>query len=101
MADAGLRRRAVLAAGALVTPRDPELSAGLVCVEVAGHDPADVVEHLLGERIVASVTPYREAYVRFGTSIVTTPEQVDAAVEAVAGLAGERDGMSELGARLI
>ncbi|WP_197683446.1 aminotransferase class V-fold PLP-dependent enzyme [Jiangella alkaliphila] len=71
----------------LVTPRDPELSAGLVCVEVSGRDPFEVVERLLDQRIVASVTPYREAYVRFGTSIVTTPDQVDAAVEAVADLA--------------
>lgn len=72
----------------LVTPRDPELSAGLICVEVAARDPFEVVERLLDQRIVASVTPYREAYVRFGASIVTTPDQVDAAVEAVAGLAG-------------
>ncbi|RIQ24369.1 aminotransferase class V-fold PLP-dependent enzyme [Jiangella rhizosphaerae] len=71
----------------LVTPRDPALSAGLVCVDVAGRDPAEVVQQLLDQRIVASVTPYSEPYVRFGASIVTTPEQVDAAVEAVAGLA--------------
>ncbi|TDC48871.1 aminotransferase class V-fold PLP-dependent enzyme [Jiangella ureilytica] len=71
----------------VVTPRDPELSAGLVCVEVAGQDPFEVVDRLRDQRIVATVTPYREPYVRFGASIVTTPEQVDAAVEAVAGLA--------------
>lgn len=72
----------------LVTPRDPELSAGLVCAEVAGRDPSEVVDRLRDQRIVATVTPYREPYVRFGASIVTTPDQVDAAVEAVAGLAG-------------
>ncbi|PZF81143.1 aminotransferase class V-fold PLP-dependent enzyme [Jiangella anatolica] len=72
----------------LVTPRDPGLSAGLVCVEVARQDPFTVVEQLRDQRIVASVTPYSDAYVRFGASIVTTPEQVDAAVEAVAGLSG-------------
>jgi hypothetical protein len=37
--------------------------------------------------ILASVTPYRAQYVRFGTSIVTTPEQVDAAVAALAEIA--------------
>lgn len=72
----------------LITPRDPELSAGLVCVEIARGDPAELVQRLRDQRIVASLTPYRQTYVRFGTSIVTTPGQVDAAVEAIAGLAG-------------
>ncbi|WP_053207710.1 hypothetical protein [Jiangella muralis] len=44
-------------------------------------DPAAAVAGELARD--ASLTPYRETYVRFGTSIVTTPEQVDAAVEAV------------------
>lgn len=71
----------------LVTPMDPALSSGLVCCELVSRDPAEVVERLRAEYgIVASVTPYREQYVRFGTSIVTTPEQVDAAVEAMAAL---------------
>jgi hypothetical protein len=38
------------------------------------------------EGIVASATPYRTTYLRLGPSIVTTPEQVEAAVAAVAGL---------------
>jgi hypothetical protein len=43
-----------------------------------------VVERLRREHgILATVTPYREQYVRFGTSVVTTPEQVDAAVAAL------------------
>lgn len=71
----------------LVTPRDPELSAGLVCLDVTRGDPAELVQRLRDQRIVASLTPYRETYVRFGASIVTTPGQVDDAVEAVAGLA--------------
>jgi selenocysteine lyase/cysteine desulfurase len=69
----------------LVTPRDPELSAGIVCCEVTGSPAPDVVERLRREHgILATVTPYREQYVRFGTSVVTTPEQVDAAVAALA-----------------
>ena len=35
--------------------------------------------------IVASATPYRQSYLRLGPSIVTSPEQVDRAVAAVAG----------------
>ena len=71
----------------LRTPQSPGLSAGLVCFEVAGRDPAEVVAHLASRRIVASVTPYALRYVRLGPGIVNTPEHVDAAVAAVASLA--------------
>ena len=71
----------------VVTPSDPQLSSGLVCCEVASMHAGEVVERLHREHnIVASVTPYRDQYVRFGTSIVTTPEQVDQAVAALAEL---------------
>ncbi len=72
----------------LVTPRDPALSSGLVCCAVEGHDPFEVVQALRADHaIVASTTPYAEPLLRFGTSIVTTPDEVDAAVEALARLA--------------
>lgn len=70
----------------LRTPQSPGLSAGLVCFEVAGRDPSEVVAHLASRRIVASVTPYALRYVRLGPGIVNTPEHVDAAVMAVASL---------------
>ncbi|HSJ61213.1 MAG TPA: aminotransferase class V-fold PLP-dependent enzyme [Jiangellaceae bacterium] len=72
----------------VVTPSDPQLSSGLVCCEVPGLHAGEAVEQLHRDHgIVASVTPYRDLYIRFGTSIVTTPEQVDQAVAAVAALA--------------
>jgi selenocysteine lyase/cysteine desulfurase len=71
----------------LRTPQSPGLSAGLVCLEVAGRDPSEVVAHLASRRIVASVTPYAQRYVRLGPGIVNTPEHIDAAVAAVASLA--------------
>jgi selenocysteine lyase/cysteine desulfurase len=70
----------------LRTPSSGALSAGLVCFEVAGLDPDAVVQRLAARRIVASVTPYAERYVRFGPGIVNTPAEVDAAVRAVAAL---------------
>jgi selenocysteine lyase/cysteine desulfurase len=70
----------------LRTPQSPGLSAGLVCFEVAGRDPAGVVSRLASRGIVASVTPYATRYVRLGPGIVNTPEQVDAAVRAIAAL---------------
>ena len=70
----------------LRTPQSPGLSAGLVCFEVAGRDPSEVVARLAARRIVASVTPYATRYVRLGPGIVNTPEHVDAAVRAIRAL---------------
>ena len=60
------------------------LSAGLVCFEVGGIDPGEVVRRLAARRIVASVTPYAQRYVRLGPGIVNTPAEIDAAVRALA-----------------
>jgi 4-aminobutyrate aminotransferase-like enzyme len=45
--------------------------------------PGNAVLELRNRGIVASATPYRTSYLRLGPSIVTTPEQVDAAVAAI------------------
>ena len=71
----------------VVTPLDPELSAGIVCCEVSGKVPFEVVDILRKEHgISTSVTPYREPYLRLGPSIVTSPDEVDAAVAALGAL---------------
>jgi selenocysteine lyase/cysteine desulfurase len=67
----------------LHTPAAPSLSAGLVCFDVEGRDPADVVARLAACRIVASVTPYARRHVRLGPGIVNTVADVDAAVRAL------------------
>jgi selenocysteine lyase/cysteine desulfurase len=72
----------------LRTPREEALSAGLVCCEVKGIDPGEVVDRLREEhRVVASVTPYRVRYVRFGPSVANRPGDVRRGVEAVAAIA--------------
>ncbi|MGH9211401.1 MAG: aminotransferase class V-fold PLP-dependent enzyme [Acidimicrobiales bacterium] len=71
----------------VVTPSAPELSAGIVCVDIDGQQPSSLIDPLLEGAIVASMTPYDDAYLRFGPSIVTSPEDVDAAVSALASLA--------------
>jgi selenocysteine lyase/cysteine desulfurase len=69
----------------LVTPQSSALSAGIVCFEIDGREPFDVVERLYARhRIVASVTPYANRYVRLGPSILNTPSEVDRVVRAVA-----------------
>ncbi|MEO6511760.1 MAG: aminotransferase class V-fold PLP-dependent enzyme [Nocardioides sp.] len=70
----------------VITPQDPAVSAGIVCVDVAGMLPANAVLGLGQQGIVASATPYRTSYLRLGPSIATTPDQVDAAIDAVSGL---------------
>jgi selenocysteine lyase/cysteine desulfurase len=73
----------------LLTPRASELSSGLVCADVAGVDPRDVVERLAAVRISASVTPYAERHVRFGCGLAVDEPDVEAAVAAVARIARE------------
>ena len=63
------------------------LSSGLVAFEVAGRTPEDVVKKLAARRIVASTSPYAPSYVRLAGSLLNTPEEVDAAVKAVAAIA--------------
>jgi selenocysteine lyase/cysteine desulfurase len=70
----------------LRTPRSTDVSAGLVCFEVAGADPGIVVQRLAERRIVASVTPYARRYVRLGPGLVNTRAEVDRAVRAIAAL---------------
>jgi selenocysteine lyase/cysteine desulfurase len=74
----------------LHTPGDRALSAGLVCFEVAGMKPDEVVEHLLAKRIVASATPYRTSYARLTPGLLNTPEEVETALRAVGELARAR-----------
>ena len=77
---------AEIAGVSVVTPRDEELSAGIVCAEIGG-DARGAVEALEAEhRVVTSVTPYATEYVRFGPSIANTEEDVDRALEAVRAL---------------
>jgi isopenicillin-N epimerase len=70
----------------IITPLRPELSAGLVCFEVAGRSPQDVVARLRAGRIVGTQTPYNPSYVRFGPGIFNTPAEIDRAMAAVSRL---------------
>ncbi|GAA3035910.1 aminotransferase class V-fold PLP-dependent enzyme [Actinokineospora globicatena] len=67
----------------VVTPAAPELSAGIICFDVADTPPQAVVAALAGKGVSASVTPYNERHVRVGPSIVTSDEDVDALIRAL------------------
>ncbi|HEY7592546.1 MAG TPA: aminotransferase class V-fold PLP-dependent enzyme [Actinophytocola sp.] len=71
----------------LITPVSPDLSAGIVCCELSTMDAVAATVRLRGEhKISASVTPYAQRYLRFGPSIVTTPEQIGRTIKAVAAI---------------
>jgi selenocysteine lyase/cysteine desulfurase len=78
---------AAIPAVRLVTPRAPELSAGIVCLDVGDLDPDQAVAGLRRQGVLASVTPYAAPHLRLGPSIVTSEADVDAAVQAVHALA--------------
>ena len=69
-------------------PAEPALRSGVICCTVEGRPPQDVVRRLHDEHgIVATVTPYPVALVRFGTMHLNTPEEVEAACRAVQAIA--------------
>jgi isopenicillin-N epimerase len=70
----------------LHTPATRELSAGIVCFEVDGHPPYEVVRDLRQHGIVASVTPYVTHYVRLAPSLLNSSEDVEKTLEAVRAL---------------
>lgn len=71
----------------VVTPMDEGLSSGIVCCEVAGLSAQAAMRALRDREIVATVTPYAVEYLRFSPSIRNTPEEVEAAIDAVSDLA--------------
>jgi selenocysteine lyase/cysteine desulfurase len=67
-----------------------EISAGIVCFDVAGRSPFEVVDRLYERRIVATVTPYATRHVRLSPSIRNSEADVDAALDALASLGSAR-----------
>jgi selenocysteine lyase/cysteine desulfurase len=59
----------------------------VICFEVAGVSPEEVVKQLLAKRIVASTSPYKVTYARLAPSLVNTPEEVESALRAVRTIA--------------
>jgi selenocysteine lyase/cysteine desulfurase len=70
----------------LHTPRAEDLSAGLVCFEVTGWAPEQVVTRLHEKGIIASVTPYATRYARLAPSLLTSPEEVNTTLREIATL---------------
>jgi isopenicillin-N epimerase len=70
----------------LHTPHSPELSAGIICFEIAGVAPDEAVRKLLEKKVIASRSPYKVSYARLAPSLVNDEEQVEHALRAVRAL---------------
>jgi len=72
----------------LHTPVSDAVSAGIVCFEVDGMGPNDVVERLLKKNIVATTSPYRISYARLSAGIMNSEGEIDRALDEVRRLKG-------------
>jgi selenocysteine lyase/cysteine desulfurase len=61
----------------LHTPMSQDLSAGIVCFEVAGITAEMVVKQLRQRGIVGSVTPYATQYARLAPSLLNSPNEIE------------------------
>lgn len=61
----------------LHTPRSDDLSAGIVCFDIDGMEPKEVVSRLADRNIIATTTPYLVSYPRLTPCIYNTPEEVE------------------------
>ena len=72
----------------LYTPRSKELSSGMVCFDVKGMTPQQVVQRLAERnRILASTTPYAVPYARVAFGIQNTPDEVEKTLAAIRSMA--------------
>jgi selenocysteine lyase/cysteine desulfurase len=67
----------------LHTPMADDLSGGIVCFDVEGLKPMQVVERLWASRIVTTETPYATKYARASFSLFNTPEEVERTLAAI------------------
>ena len=67
----------------VLTPRDPALSAGIICFEVGSQGARETVHKLHERKVVASTSPYKITKARLAPSLVNDEREVEAALRAV------------------
>ena len=68
------------------TPADPQLNAGMVCLDMNGLDAQKTVGKLLEKKIIASTTPYAVPFARLAFGIMNTPQEVERTARALRSL---------------
>ncbi|WP_339773802.1 aminotransferase class V-fold PLP-dependent enzyme [uncultured Paraglaciecola sp.] len=71
----------------LYTPNSNEMSSGLVCFDVKGVSPGDVVKKMHNKGIIMSSTPYRISYARFAPSLLNNEQEIEQALAEIQALA--------------
>jgi selenocysteine lyase/cysteine desulfurase len=74
----------------LRTPMSSALSAGIICFEIDGMQPYEVVRRLHEKKIIASASPYKIAYSRLSYGIANSEADVERSLKAVYALRGWR-----------
>lgn len=74
----------------LHTPMPSDLSAGIVCFDIDGMSPEQVVIALLEKRIIATETPYEPSHARMSPGLINSSVEIQRAVEAVDEVARSR-----------
>lgn len=72
----------------LHTPRDPRLSAGISCFEVAGLSADAVAQRLAERKFRTSSSPYKRSYARVAAGVMNTAEELERVLRAIRELAG-------------
>ncbi len=72
------------------TPNDPNLSAGIVCFDIDGMSPEQVVAGLRDRKVIATVTPYDPSHARMSPGLVNSSADIQRAIEAVDSVARSR-----------
>lgn len=67
----------------LCTPLDPTLSARIVCFDVAGMRPSQVVDQLQNHQIIASTTPYAPSYARLTPGVYNTVDDIEQTLRGI------------------
>ena len=70
----------------LHTPMSQDLSSGIVCFEVAGMTPRQVIERLRQRNIIGSTTPYATQYARLAPSLINSSEDIELTLKEIAKL---------------
>jgi selenocysteine lyase/cysteine desulfurase len=70
----------------IYTPKNQELSSGLVCFDVYDIDPSEVVSQMLKRKIIIGQTPYQKSVCRIAPGILNSQEDLDSAEEALRSL---------------
>ena len=71
----------------LYTPMSSELSSGLVCFDVEGMHPDEVVKRMHAKGIIMSSTPYPVSYARFATSLLNNEDEIERALAEIRAMA--------------